>query len=82
MRPTFCPLPDAQTQERRALLGRRQPLMVMRTAEQNRLAGTRGRLQTAMEAHIPWLNARLARLDNDLETLRRASPLWRENDDL
>jgi transposase len=54
----------------------------MRTAEQNRLAGTNGRLQTDIEAHITWLNARLAMLDDDLETLLRASPLWRENDDL
>src|SRR6266581_1818568 len=46
IRPTPRPLPDAQTQELRALLGRRQQLIVMRTAEQNRLAGTSGRLQT------------------------------------
>jgi transposase len=54
----------------------------MRTAAQNRLAGTNGRLQTAIEAHITWLNERRARLDDDLETLRRASPVWRANDDL
>src|SRR2546426_1197433 len=40
IRPTPRPLPAAQTQELRALLGRRQQLIVMRTAEQNRLAGT------------------------------------------
>jgi transposase len=82
IRPTPRPLPDAQTQELRALFGRRQPLVVMRTAEQNRLAGTSGRLQTDMVAHIPWLNERLAMLDDDRETLLRASPVWRENDDL
>ena len=82
IRPTPRPLPDAQTQELRALLGRRQPLMVMRTAEQHRLAGTSERLQTDIAAHITWLNARLATLDDDLETTLRASPLWRDNDDL
>jgi transposase len=82
IRPAPRPLPDAQTQELRAILGRRQQLVVMRTAEQNRLAGTRGHIQTDIEAHITWLNARLATLDDDLETLLRASPLWRENDDL
>ena len=82
IRPTPRPLPDAQTQELRALLGRRQQLIVMRTAEQNRLAGMCGRIQTDIEAHITWLNERLATLDDDLETLLRASPLWRENDDL
>src|SRR2546427_11229249 len=82
IRPTPRPLPDAQTQELRALLGRRQQLIVMRTAEQNRLAGTSERLTKAIAAHITWLNADIATLDDDLETLLRASPLWRANDDL
>src|SRR5256714_12813161 len=81
IRPTPRPLPDAQTQELRALLGRRQQLIVMRTAEQNRLAGTSERLTQDIVAHITWLNADIATLDNDLETTLRASPLWRENDD-
>jgi transposase len=82
IRPTPRPLPDAQTQELRALLGRRQQLIGMRTAEQNRLAGASGRLTQDIEAHIAWLNARIATLDADLETMLRASPLWRANDDL
>jgi transposase len=82
IRPTPRPLPDAQRQELRALLGRRQQLITMRTAEQHRLAGTSGRLQTDIAAHITWLNERLTTLDDDLETALRASPLWRENDDL
>jgi transposase len=82
IRPTPRPLPDTQTQELRALLGRRQQLIGMRTAEQNRLAGTSAYLAKDIETHIPWLNERLATLDAALETLLRASPLWRENDDL
>src|SRR4029434_3108856 len=75
IRPTPRPLPDAQTQELRALLGRRQQLIGLRTAAQNRLAGTSGRLAQDIEAHIAWLKARLATLDDDLETMLRASPL-------
>ena len=82
IRPTPRPLPDAQTPELRALLGRRQPLIVMRTAAQNRLAGTSARLTQAIAAHMTWLNAAIAPLDDDLETLLRASPLWRDNDDV
>jgi transposase len=82
IRPTPRPLPDAPTQELRALVGRRQPLIVMRTAEQNRLVGTSARLTKDIVAHIPWRNADIATLDNDLETTLRASPLWRENDAL
>jgi transposase len=82
IRPLPRPLPDAQTQELRALLGRRQQLIVMRTAEQNRLAGTSARLTQAIAAHMTWLKADIATLDDDLETRLRASPLWRENDDV
>jgi len=31
---------------------------------------------------MTWLNAAIATLDDDLETILRASPLWREHDDL
>jgi transposase len=82
IRPTPRPLPDAQTQELRALLGRRQQLIGRRTAAQNRLAGTHERLTQDIAAHIAWLNARIATLDDDLETTLRASPLWRANADL
>src|SRR5437867_11101619 len=50
IRPTPRPLPDAQTQALRALLGRRPPLIGMRTAAQHRLAGTSGRLTQDIEA--------------------------------
>jgi transposase len=82
IRPTPRPLPDAQMQELRALLGRRQQRIGMRTAEQNRLAGTSARLTQDIAAPMTWLNARLATLDDDLETVLRASPRWREHDEL
>jgi len=81
IRPTPRPRPDAQTHERRALLGRRQPLLVLRTAEPHRLAGTSARLAQEMAAPRTWRHAGIATLDDDLETTLRASPLWRENDD-
>jgi transposase len=82
IRPTPRPLPAAQTQELRAIFGRRQQRIVMRPAAQHRLAGPNASLTQDIEAHIAWLNARLAPLDDDRETLLRASPVWRENDDL
>ena len=53
----------------------------LRTAAQPRLAGTRERLTKAMAAPMTGRNAGIATLDDDLETRRRASPLWREQDD-
>ena len=82
VRPTPRPLPDAQADELRALLARRRPRVTMRTAEQNRLGSAPSRLRTDMQAHITWLNARLAMLDDDLDTALRASPVWREREEL
>jgi transposase len=82
VRPTPRPLPDAQANELRALLARRRQLVAMRTAEQNRLGSAPPRLQTDIQAHIIWLNTRLAALDDDLDTTLRATPVWREREEL
>ena len=76
------PLPNAQADELRARLARRRPLVAMRTAEQNRLGRAPPQLQPDMQAPITWLNTRLAALDDDLDTTRRASPVWREREEL
>ena len=44
--------------------------------------GDDARLTKDITAHMTWLNAAIATLDDDLETILRASPLWRDNDDL
>ena len=67
IRPTPRPDPDAQTEELRALLARRRQLITMRTAEYNRLGNAPRRVQADIEAHITWLDARLAELDDDLK---------------
>jgi transposase len=82
IRPTPRPVPDAQTEELRALLARRRQLIAMRTAEQNRLGSASRRLYADIEAHITWLNARIVTLDDALDTALRASPVWREREDL
>jgi transposase len=82
VRPAPRPLPDAQTEELRALLARRRQLIAMRTAEQNRLENAPRRLRADIEAHIVWLTQRVATLDDDLDTTLRASPVWRERETL
>ena len=82
VRPMPRPLPDAQADELRALLARRRQLVTMRTAEQNRLGSALPRLQPDIQAHIAWLNTRLTTLDADLDTTLRASPVWREREEL
>ena len=81
VRPTPRPLPDAQTDDLRALLARRRQLIAMRTAETNRL-GLRPSPTGDLQAHIAWLDQRLATIDKDLDTTLRASPVWRERETL
>lgn len=82
VRPTPRPLPDATAQELSAVLARRRQLIEMLTAEKHRLSHALARVQPDIRAHIAWLEKRLARADDDLATLIRTSPLWREQDDL
>jgi transposase len=82
VRPTPRPLPDAQTDDLRALLARRRQLIAMRTAATNRLSSAPPRVQADLQAHIAWLDQRLAALDEDWGTTLRASPVWRERETL
>jgi transposase len=81
VRPAPRPLPDAPREELRALLARRRQLIAMQTTEQNRLGSAPRRLQADIQAHITWLNERLAALDDGLDTTLRASPVWREREE-
>jgi transposase len=65
VRPTPRPLPEAPTEELRALVARRRQLIARRTAEHNRLGGASGRLRAEIPAHSTWLAQRLVALDDD-----------------
>ena len=83
VRPAARPVPDAQAQALGELIARRRQLVDMLVAEQNRRRLLRDRqLQRHVDAHITWLEEALRRLDHDLTTLVRSTPVWREADDL
>ena len=76
--------PLAQTEARdarRARLARRRPVVPRRTAEQHRLGSALPRRPPDIQAHIAGLNTRLTTLDDDLDTTRRARPVWRAWDE-
>lgn len=54
----------------------------MRTAEQNRLGSAPPPVRKEIQAHLTWLDRRLASLDDDLGRTIRESPVWRAQDDL
>lgn len=82
VRPTPRPLPDAATQDLRAVLLRRRQLIEMLTAERNRLASAPRRIHDAIAAHITWLERHLADVDTDLTRAIEASPLWQATDEV
>jgi transposase len=82
IRPSFRPLPDADTQQLRALVDRRRQLVDMMTAEQSRLNTSPSRVRDSIEAHLAWLQQQLASLDDDLDDMLQSSPIWREPDDM
>ena len=86
VRPAVRPLPDAEAQELDALLTRRRQLLEMLGAERNRLGQVFGKgkrpVQKSLTGHIAYLERELKSTDHDLGDLVRASPAWRERDDL
>jgi transposase len=82
IQPQPRPWKDEETQALTALLQRRRQLIAMLTAEKNRLASAHRQVQADIRTTITWLEQRLRALDDDLHGRLRASPVWREQDDL
>ena len=83
VRPAARPVPDEQAAALGERIARRRQLVDMLGAEHNRRRLLRDRrLQRHLDAHIAWLEEALRRLDQDLTTLIRSTPVWRETDDL
>jgi transposase len=82
VRPEARPLADEQAQALEALVTRRRQLVEMLTAEKNRRANAPKVLHRSIDEHIRWLEKRLSGFDDQLAELIRATPLWRERDEL
>ena len=82
IRPELRPLPDAQTLQLRELLGRREQLLGMLVAEQNRQQLQARRLVKQVEAHLRWLQRQIADIERELDQAIRATPRWRERAEL
>jgi transposase len=82
IQPELRPLPDAMTRELSAVLARRRQLIEMRTAESNRLNMALEAVRSDIREHLRYLDKRIKELDRELHDRLRASPLWREKDNL
>ena len=82
VRPEPRPLPDADAQNLSVVLARRQQIIAMLVAQQQRLPTTAATLRPRVEAHLARLRQERDELDRELRRLIRASLAWREDNGL
>jgi transposase len=82
VRPTPRPLPDEMTQQIDALLQRRRQLLEMLVAERHRVALAHPTVRDSLGRHIDYLQRLINETDEEVATIIRTSPAWREKDDL
>lgn len=82
VRPTPRPLAAPVTQTLEAWLTRRRQLVEMLAAEEQRRGRAPRAIQRHIEAHVRWLRRELGTVEKDLTDTLRASPVWREQDEL
>jgi transposase len=83
IRPDARPSPSAEVQALDALLSRRQQLLEMRVMESNRLGSSSdSTVRASLERHLAWLEAEVAEADGRLAEAVKASPAWKEKDEL
>jgi len=82
VRPQPRPLPDEATQMLADLVTRRRQIITMMVAERQRATRLPKRLKRSCERVVRVLEAELAALDQDIDTIVRGSPVWRAKEDL
>lgn len=82
MRPAPRPMQDEWTRNFGQLVARRRQVVVMITAESNRLPTMSGLAKQDVEEHLEWLKGRLEVLDTQLYEVVQKLPAWQERDEL
>lgn len=83
IRPEPRPIASLDAQHLGELVARRRQIIDMITMEGNRRRQAASRaVQASLDAIVAALKAQLRDIDTDIDTAIRASPAWRENDEL
>jgi transposase len=86
VRPAVRVIADDAAHELEALLTRRRQLLEMLQAERNRTGQVFGKgkrvVKKSLKTHITYLERELRMTDTDLGDMVKASPVWRERDEL
>ena len=80
IRPAVRVLPSEEEEQLTGLLMRRRQLVDMLTVEKNRLHTVRPALRDDIKEHIAWLQAKLSKLDEEIDQFVRKTSLWKEKD--
>lgn len=75
VQPPARPVPDATARALADALTRRQQLVAMRTAEQNRLASLGPAMAARVRAHLAWLATEIAAVEAELDAAIAADPV-------
>lgn len=79
VRPPVRPLPDAATQ---AVVARRRELVRRQAAERQRLGPAMAAVRPRLAAHLAWLAAEIAALEQQRDAAIAASPTWQATADV
>lgn len=78
VRPPVRALKSEEEERLGDLLDRRRQIIVMLTAEKNRLHTSRGRIRDNIQEHVDWLTGQRNELDKEINCLIRNSEEWSE----
>jgi len=81
-RPAFRPLPDEETQALSDLVARRRQIVVMISAENQRLARAAARMAKSIRRLLKALETELAAINADIDQTIRRTPNWLEKVEL
>lgn len=83
VKPALRPVPDEQARTLAELVARRRQIIEMIVAERQREKRVENvRVRKSLSRHIKVLEKELPNIDNDIDTLVRGSPAWRNKEDL
>ena len=83
VKPALRPVPDEQARLLAELVARRRQIIEMIVAERQREKRAENvRVRKSLARHIKVLEKELPEIDNDIDTLVRGSPAWRDKEDL
>jgi transposase len=82
LQPPLTRLPSPEEQALSALVERRQQLLVIQTAEKNRLDTAPAAIQDSLKTHLQWLKGEIKKLDKEIKQFIECHPEIKHKNEL